>query len=505
MKRAVRCIIFAVIWFGMTMQSNAGLAATEETDVIVAGAGAAGLSAALTAASGGAKVILFEKMPTPGGTTNFAEGLFAAESVLQREHLSGPTKDEAFKDAMKFNHWRANPDIVRTFIEKSSDTIDWLISNGVEFEPFAPGAMWPQGPRTWHVVKGHGAALIKTLVARATENKNITIYYSTSVTKLITDDKNRVVGAVAEEKSGNTRDVKAKAVILSTAGFANNAEWMKKYTGHGDDVVPVGQMKKMGDGIRMGMEVGAETVNMEALQYLGVAGVGVGIMSPITAALFQPTNVWVNAFGKRFCDEATIAWEWTFSGNIINQQKDGVTYVVFDESAMNFFMERGIIQGLGVIVPPTSKLAGLDKALETAVSKGSVHIAGSVEELAGKIKVDKQTLVATVKSYNDFCGKGHDDGYAKDQQYLWPLKGPKYYAVLVKPAHIGTLGGLKINVKTEVINKSWETIPGLYAAGTCTGGYEGDTYDLGTSGGTLGYSINTGRIAGESALKSIGK
>jgi fumarate reductase flavoprotein subunit len=505
MKRAVRYIFLAVMWFGMAMQSNAGLAVTEETDVIVAGAGAAGLSAALTAANGGAKVILFEKMPTPGGTTNFAEGLFAAESVLQREHLSGPTKDEAFKDAMKFNHWRANPDIVRTFIEKSSDTIDWLMNQGVEFEPFAPLAMWPQGPRTWHVIKGHGAALIKTLVARATENQNITIYYSTSVIKLLTDDKNRVVGAVAEDKSGNTRDVKAKAVILSTAGFANNAEWMKKYTGHSDDVVPVGQMKKMGDGIRMAMEVGAETVNMDTLQYLGIVGVDVGLMSPITAALWQPTNIWVNAFGKRFCDEATIAWEWTFSGNIINQQKDRVTYVVFDESIMNFFMEKGIIQGIGVIVPPTSKLAGLDKALEAAVSKGSVHIAGSIEELADKIKVDKQTLVATMKSYNDFCGKGHDDGYAKDQQYLWPLKGPKYYAVLVKPAHIGTLGGLKINVKTEVINKSWEAIPGLYAAGTCTGGYEGDTYDLGTSGGTLGYSINTGRIAGESALKSIGK
>jgi fumarate reductase flavoprotein subunit len=505
MERVVKYIILAVIWLGMAVPANEGFAANEETDVIVTGAGAAGLSAALTAANGGAKVILFEKMPTPGGTTNFAEGLFAAESVLQREHLSGPTKDEAFRDAMKFNHWRANPDIVRAFIDKSSDTIDWLMSQGVEFEPFAPGAMWPQGPRTWHVIKGHGAALIKALVARATENKNISVYYSSPVKKLITDDKNRVVGVVAEDKSGNTMEVKAKAVILSTAGFANNTEWMKKYTGHGDDVVPVGQMKKMGDGIRMAMEVGAETVNMETLQYLGVVGVDVGLMSPITAALWQPVNLWVNAFGKRFCDEATIAWEWTFSGNIISQQKDGVAYVVFDESIMKSFMEKGIIQGIGVIVPPTSKLAGLDKALETAISKGNVHIAGSVKELADKIKVDKQTLSATLKSYNDFCGKGHDDGYAKDQQYLWPLKGPKYYAVLVKPAHIGTLGGLKINEKTEVINKSWEVIPGLYAAGTCTGGYEGDTYDLGTSGGTLGYSINTGRIAGENALKSIGK
>jgi fumarate reductase flavoprotein subunit len=378
MEKVIRYVIFAVIAFGMVVEAGIGLATSEEADVVVAGAGAAGLSAALTAANGGAKVILFEKMPTPGGTTNFAEGLFAAESVLQREHLAGPTKDEAFKDAMKFNHWRANPDIVRTFIEKSSDTIDWLMSLGVEFEPFAPGAMWPQGPRTWHVVKGHGAALIKTLVARATENKNITIYYSTSVIKLTADDQNRVVGAVAEDKSGNTRGIKAKAVILSTAGFANNSEWMKKYTGHSDDVVPVGQMKKMGDGIRMGMEVGAETVNMETLQYLGVVGVDVGLMSPITAALWQPVNMWVNSFGKRFCDEATIAWEWTFSGNIINQQKDGVAYVVFDESILKSFMDSGIIQGIGVIVPPASKLAGLDKALETAVSKGSVHIAGSV-------------------------------------------------------------------------------------------------------------------------------
>jgi fumarate reductase flavoprotein subunit len=75
----------------------------------------------------------------------------------------------------------------------------------------------------------------------------------------------------------------------------------------------------------------------------------------------------------------------------------------------------------------------------------------------------------------------------------------------VKPGHLGTLGGLKINEKTQVMNKNWDVIPGLYAAGTCTGGYEGDTYDLATSGGTLGFAINTGRIAGENSLKRIGK
>lgn len=476
-----------------------------KVDIIVVGAGAAGFSAALTAAEGGASVALFEKMPVPGGTTNFAEGLFAAESSLQKKRLSGPTRDEAFKHAMHFNHWRANPDLVRTFINKSADTVDWLINQGVEFEEGTPIPIWPGGPVTWHIVKGHGHGLVEVLAKNASENENITIYYRTPVKELISDSKGKIVGVVAEDKSGKTIKAEAGAVILATAGFANNKEWMKKYTGQGDNVVPVGQVQKMGDGIRMAVEVGAQTLNMGTLQYLGVVGVGIDVFSPITATLWQPENIWVNAFGKRFCDEAAVIWEWSFSGNIINQQKDGITYVIYDDAAVKIFMEKGITQGIGVIVPPGSKLPDLDSVIEEAVSKGIIKTASSVEELAGKINVDAEKFSATIEKYNGFCAKNQDDSYVKEKRYLRPLTGPKYYAIPVKPAFIGTLGGIKINSKTEVINTEWETIPGLYAAGTCTGGYEGETYDLGTTGGTFGYSITTGRIAAEYALKYIRK
>jgi len=475
-----------------------------KVDVVVVGAGSAGLTAALTAAQGGATVALFEKMPSTGmATSNFAEGIFGAESRFQKLHLSGPTRDEAFKHAMHFNHWKGNPDLIRTLINKSAETIDWLIDQGVEFEPFAPVQIIPKAPNTWHIIKGHGHGLMVALTKKATENKNITIYYNTPVTKLITNSTGNVVGAVAADKKGNTINASAKAVIIATAGFGNNPEWMKKYTGQGDNVIPVGQVKKTGDGIRMAMEVGAETINMESIEYLGIAGIGIDVFSPITATLWQPENVWINTYGKRFCDEATIAWEWNFSGNIINQQKGGIMYVVYDDAAVKRFIEKGITQGIGVIVPPTTKLVGYDKVLRDAVAQGLIKEASSIGELAQKINVDKSTLVSTIQGYNDFCMKNVDDSYAKDRQYLKALNGPKYYAIPVKPAHIGNLGGIKINEKTEVISKDWNTILGLYAAGTCTGGWEGDTYDLTTTGGSFGFSVYMGRIAGENALKYI--
>lgn len=113
-------------------------------------------------------------------------------------------------------------------------------------------------------------------------------------------------------------------------------------------------------------------------------------------------------------------------------------------------------------------------------------------------------LRATVDEYNGFCEKGHDDLFAKDPRYLRPLKEPTFYALKCNAVFLGTLGGIRINHKTEVVDKRGNPIPGLYAGGMDAGGIYGDSYDVVTCGGTLAFALNSGRIAGKNALEYIG-
>ena len=194
-------------------------------DVVVIGSGAAGMAAGLTAAEGGAKVVVAEKAPHHGGTSNFAQGLFAVESEMQRKSYIGITRDEAFKTAMDYSHWRANPRLVRAIIDKSAETVDWLLKQGVELE--GPVTMFFDAPRTWHIIKGkpqaggRGSAMIRALVTKAKE-RGVDLLLGTSVKK-INKEGNRITGVIAEKK-GKPISISAKAVIIASGGYANNRE-----------------------------------------------------------------------------------------------------------------------------------------------------------------------------------------------------------------------------------------------------------------------------------------
>ena len=147
----------------------------------------------------------------------------------------------------------------------------------------------------------------------------------------------------------------------------------------------------------------------------------------------------------------------------------------------------------------------LDTELKQALDKKNPHIfiADSIEDLASKIDIEPAVLNATIEEYNRFCAKGHDDLFAKDRQYLRPLKEPKFYAMRCVTMTLGSLGGIKINHKTEVLDKEETVIPGLYAVGCDASGMYGDSYNIYLSGGTLGFAVNSGRIAGENALTYV--
>ena len=222
------------------------------TDVVVVGAGGSGLAAAVAAAEGGARVIVFEAKAIAGGTTNFPMGAFAVESNMQKERNITLTRDEAFELMMDYSHYRANARLVRAFVDKSASTIEWLQQQGVEFSE--PSTTVPGAPKTWHLIKGRGGALVKALVTKAKE-KGVDIRLNAPVKKIVKEG-NRIAGVIAEE-DGKPVSVKAKAVIVATGGYGGNKEWVKKYTGFeiGIDMFPRVDVGLMGDGLQMAWDV----------------------------------------------------------------------------------------------------------------------------------------------------------------------------------------------------------------------------------------------------------
>lgn len=477
-----------------------------ETDLVVIGSGAAGMVAAVTAAEGGARVVVFEKQRSLGGTTNFLHGVFAVESDMQRERFIDYSRDEAFKQIMDYSHWRANPRLVRAIVDESGRTIRWLQDRGVVFTDATINML--EAPRTYHVVKGRGEAIIKALVMQAKE-RGVTMLPGVPVTGLLREG-GRISGVMADD-DGQEIEVACRAVMVATGGFANNKEWIKKYCGFdlGVDITPIGNTGKMGDGIRMAWEAGAAEEGVEVLEIFRVVPCApeFATYSELEMAATQP-DLWVDASGRRFCDETIGFWD-THIGNANARAagKNGYTWSVLDDSIIQRIMENGLTKNISVEFLPGYKPLNILKEIEAAIANGSseVFAADSVEELAGKMGVEPAVLRATVDEYNGFCANHHDPLFAKDRKYLRPLKGPRYYAVKARTVFLGTMGGIKINEKTEVLDKKGAVIPGLYAGGFDAGGMYGDSYPIkGSSGLASAFALNSGRIAGRSVLEYLG-
>lgn len=192
--------------------------AAYEADLCVIGAGASGTAAAWAAAEKGMKVITLEKSGLPGGTGKYSEGIFAVESAMQRNWNYGLTKDEAFMKIMNYGHWRGNARMVRAFVDRSADTIDWMIKNGVKFEKLFSN--YPNGLYTWHIYEGRGAGWINLFIDKY-KKAGQTLLTNTWGQKLITEN-GRVVGVEATNKAGDKITIRSKATIIATGGFFDN-------------------------------------------------------------------------------------------------------------------------------------------------------------------------------------------------------------------------------------------------------------------------------------------
>jgi fumarate reductase flavoprotein subunit len=309
---------------------------------------------------------------------------------------------------------------------------------------------------------------------------------------------------VAEEQSGEAIEAHAKAVIIATGGFGNNPQMVKKYTGYelGKDMHSFRIPGLEGDGIRMAWEAGAARAEMTMEIIYNMPDHMT--LPPQLHISFRQPHLLINLQGERFLNEAIMP-NATFTGNAIAIQKDRCAFMIFDEDIKKQ-MESDF--DFRDFVFPVTHFENADNAIQDVLEAGYEHlfVADSLEELAEKTGIDSEGLLKTINDYNQTCSKGYDDLFNKVHRYLRPIKTPKFYAGRHFTSAYGTLGGIKINHKTEVLDKNWDVLPGFYAAGTDACTIYGDSYVFVLPGNTMAFALNSGRMAGENAsdyIKSV--
>jgi fumarate reductase flavoprotein subunit len=464
----------------------------DEPQIVIVGGGGAGLAAAVTAAVRGARVVVVEKRRVPGGNTNLANVMFGAETPFQKRMKIDVPRDFAFKLAMGYAHWKTDPRIVRAFIDKSGDTIRWLEEKGIEFE-YMPNYYPEQVPRAFQIMKGGGVAMTRAL-AKECKDLGVKFFYQTRARKILINKKREVSGVLAVTKEKEVT-LSSKSVIVATGGYAGSKELMKKYCpAYSEDLVQFGMPINVGDGLRMAVGAGAATEGLGLLQLIGPR---FATSSYIAAIVVEPNTIWLNKRGERFVDES-LSFRWPEAANALARQPDKICYNVFDEKIKQIFMDEGISRGW-IKYPTGTKMTELDKEIRAQLSKGEIKISGSWEEIAKWMGLVPQVLKATIDEYNGFCDQSYDPTFAKDPRFLIPVRTPPFYALKCHQGFHGTVGGIKINQRMEVLDKDDRPIRGLYAAGSDTGGWQGDTYCLDLSGSTFAFAVSSGRIAGENA------
>lgn len=479
-----------------------GKAANLYADLVVIGGGGAGLAAAAAAAENGVKnIVVLEARRVPGGNSMFPDSLFAIKNGLPKRWRIGDGRDEIFRKAIDYAHGKTDPRVLRALLNKAEDIIRWLEARGLKFEV----------DRFTHIDQVHmtaralggglctGAAVVKALVKNC-EDVGVRIICSTRSKRLLTGDRGEVVGVLAKTKGGQV-GIAAKGYVIATGGFAGNKDMLKKcIPSFNDDIHRLGLPHK-GDGLNMAAEIGAATDEMLA----EIAGPD--FLGPMRLQIIgkRPDTVWVNGRGERFTDEA-ICSAFPEAANRLCRQPGKISYTIFDESI------KQIILGDKENIDPRYKralsgvdFAAVDEDLHLQAKKGLLKISDSWAEIAEWMGIVPEKLEATISEYNNACDQGYDDVFLKDPKYLLPLRLPPYYALRCGVVLLVTHGGIAVNQRMEVLDEQHNPIPGLYAAGVDTGGTDSDTYNVHLRGHSFGFTLNSGRIAGECAADYVGR
>ncbi len=465
-----------------------------KADMVVIGAGG-GLAAAVAAAEKSADVLLLEKRKRAGGNLAMAAGFMAAESPVQRRLKIDARKKDIFEKAMTYSHWRVDPRIVCALVNKSGDTVRWLEEMGVAFQD-VPHCYYNQLPRVYHIPQGYGASLAKALLARC-KSLGVRVLYETSASKILTDEGGSVSGVEAAGRDTNVR-IDASSVIIATGGYSGNKELLERHVRGYTEHLRLYGIPNTGDGLRLATEVGAAEEGLGTILAMGPLFDGPLYVNAVTT---ESSTLWVNSKGERFVNEALeIPAE---TANALDRQPGKISYALFDETIKRGFIEEGLVKSVDLHFPSAMKMTRLDEHLKRAVKNGKAKISPSWEEIASWMGTDSSKLESTIDEYNACCARSQDDAFYKDPRFLRPLIDPPFYALKCVQAFHGTIGGIKINHRMEVLDNEGNAIPGLFAMGNDTGGWVSDTYYYVIPGTALSFALNSGRIAGENAAAYI--
>ena len=493
---------------------------TLDADIVIVGAGGAGMDAAITAADEGKTVVILESQPAVGGNSVKATGgmnaaktayqdvnafgesagvektLAAAEAYVENEAITAlaatvkeqldayQANPEGYFDSTELfaldtligGKGLNDPDLVNTLVGNSAEAIDWLSTINIDLNNVAAfgGASVKRIHRPVNAegkVVSVGAYTIPLLEEASKSRDNITLLTDTTATQILTDENGAACGILATGKTGNTVTVNAKAVILATGGFGANLDMVVKYAPQLEGFMTTNAAGIQGQGILMAQALGAATVDMEQVQIHPT--VQADTASLITEGLRGDGAILVNANGERFTDEvgtrdvvsaAEIAQPGSFSWLVVDQK-------MVDASS--------VIQGY--------------------INRGFMYGADSYEELAAILDIPADTFAATMNTWNGYVAEKNDADFGRTS-FASPLDTAPFYAVKVTAGIHHTMGGLKIDTETHVLNENGEIIPGLFAAGEVTGGVHGANR---LGGNAVADFVVFGRIAGERAVEYV--
>lgn len=441
-------------------------------DIIVVGAGAAGMSAAVTASEAGKSVILLEKSSSTGGNTPVAmNGINAADSDVQlnnKDYQEAKASVEGLEE-LQLQNDHARENLVDAFAEKSKDVINWFANDlGVDFE-VEISKDDRNTVQNYYMLQARkdgstGSTMINAITA-ALKNTDVNLYTGVDAYELVQDKAGKITGVKAKDANDKEITFTADSVLLATGGFGHNNTLIAKYNEKlanctTDEIAPT-----TGEGLEMALQVGAKAVDLGEIQTFPVVAKDYGMVTPNKLPGGFPLNaIVVNDNAERFASEAFEM------ADAILKQPEGHAYMIFAESQLN-------------------------DDLKKMVDGGFIQEGDNAKELAEKLGLDEDALADTINNFNEDIADGVDDAFNKENPVK--LEGKLYGFQYGVGAHY-FMGGILINEKTQVLNENEEPIEGLYAAGEVTGGFHG-TQRIDGSG--LGDSFVFGRIAGEELSK----
>jgi len=470
----------------------------EEYDVVVVGGGFAGLAAAHSAATHGAKTVLVEKMPFVGGNSQINGGVYAAYTSklaagLQKKFNLVPDTAEAhIADTMKGGDYMSDIKLVKNMVYGAPFYLDMLLDNGLKVRESLTRPGGHYGYRTYTTINGQGSDIVE-VQKKMCKAAGVETLVNTKMVKIYREGelKGRVVGIGVETKSGYKTIKAKKAVILCTGGFAANVEMRSKQVPTlTADLPTTNHVGATGEGIIIAQEIGANTMQMSYIQLYPFADPNNGVLDAFAVIPFSgPSSgiVYVNEWGKRYVNEGERR---DVCAKAAQDTKGFPTFSIFGEE---IYRKGGFIT---------------KEQLEAGIKADRIFVADSLEQLAKEINkrtykghsvhMDPATLAATIAQHNQYVRDLKDPDFGKriDKGVMMTIEKGPYYAIPQWPSVHHTMGGLTITEKTEVQDIYGKVIPGLFAAGEVTGGVHG-TNRLGSN--AVADCVSNGYIAGQMA------